>query len=80
MMATFSFNELRLNFYRVWKEFWAEVYSEPCQTSKMKCFAKIGNVYLKVINYYCKRFHLRGPSMRFCRGPPPNQVSLDFQG
>ena len=29
-----------------------EAYTEPCQTSKMECFAK-------EVNYFCKTLHLR---------------------
>ena len=38
-----------------------EAYLEPCQTSKMDCFAKIVNSWksLKVVNYFCKALHLR---------------------
>ena len=38
-----------------------EVYSEPCQTSKMDCFAKIVNGWksLKAANYSCKALHLK---------------------
>ena len=38
-----------------------EAYSEPCQTSKMDCFAKIVNGWksLKAVNYSCKALNLR---------------------
>ena len=38
-----------------------EAYSEPCQTSKMDCFAKIVNGWksLKAVNNSCKALHLR---------------------
>ena len=38
-----------------------ETYLEPCQASKMDCFAKIVNSWksLKVVNYSCKALHLR---------------------
>ena len=35
-----------------------ETYSEPCQTNKMKHFAKKSQRLL-VANYFCKAFHLR---------------------
>ena len=31
---------------------WSKAYWQPCQTSKMECFAKI-------VNYFCKTHHLR---------------------
>lgn len=36
----------------------SKVYLEPCQTSKREPFAKILNVWLFSVNYFCKALHL----------------------